>query len=152
MLRLLRYILHILQIHSTLNLRLPRKYLKYQRVWYSGFSSIGVLGEPNICWRKNRSNCYKQHSRQRGKKMGIKWKTKWDESKQLRSPRNKTGLERWKKEIQKNLIVWSLYRQLFLTSSFSPGESPFSTRNLLPLSAPSCSICGSWKCIFERRD
>lgn len=86
------------------------------------------------------------------KKMGIKWKTKWDESKQLRSPRNKTGLERWKKEIQKNLIVWSLYRQLFLTSSFSPGESPFSTRNLLPLSAPSCSICGSWKCIFERRD
>ena len=31
----------------------------------------------------------------------------------------------------------------FLTSSFSPGESPFSTRNLLPLSDPSCSICGS---------
>jgi len=32
-----------------------------------------------------------------------------------------------------------------LTSSFSPGESPFSTRNLLPLSAPSCSICGNCK-------
>ena len=28
--------------------RLPRKYLKYQRVWYSGFSNTGVLGDPNI--------------------------------------------------------------------------------------------------------
>lgn len=31
------------------NLRFPRKYLKYHLVWYSGFSSTGVLGEPNIC-------------------------------------------------------------------------------------------------------
>lgn len=36
-------------LNADKDLRLPRKYLKYQRVWYSGFSSIGVLGEPNIC-------------------------------------------------------------------------------------------------------
>ena len=32
---------------STINidLRFPKKYLKYQRVWYSGFSRTGVVGE-----------------------------------------------------------------------------------------------------------
>lgn len=28
-------------------LHLPKKYLKYQRVWCSGFSNMGALGEPN---------------------------------------------------------------------------------------------------------
>jgi hypothetical protein len=31
---------------------LPRKYLKYHLVWYSGFSRIGVLGDPNICSKR----------------------------------------------------------------------------------------------------
>lgn len=33
-------------IKTSVCLRLPRKYLKYHRVWCSGFSRIGVLGEP----------------------------------------------------------------------------------------------------------
>lgn len=33
------------------NLRFPRKYLKYQRVCCSGFSSNGALGEPNTLTR-----------------------------------------------------------------------------------------------------
>lgn len=37
-------------------------------------------------------------------------------------------------------------RENLLTSSFSPRESPFSTRNRRPLSSwPSDSTCGSWK-------
>jgi hypothetical protein len=96
--------------------------------------------------RKNRLNRYKRYSR---RKNGIGWKTKWDESKRLRLPRNRS---REMKERNPKKLDRLIIRRLFLTSSFSPGEFPFSTRNLLPLSAPSCSICGSWKCIFERRD
>lgn len=33
-------------------LHLPKKYLKYQRVWCSGFSNMGALGEPNTCYKK----------------------------------------------------------------------------------------------------
>lgn len=44
-----------------LNLRLPKKYLKYQRVWYSGFSNIGVLGEPNIYRNAKIVHRYKHH-------------------------------------------------------------------------------------------
>lgn len=33
------------------HLRFPRKYLKYHLVWCSGFSRIGVLGDPKTYWR-----------------------------------------------------------------------------------------------------
>lgn len=81
-----------------LNLHLPKKYLKYQRVWYSGFSNIGVLGEPNICWRKNHSSLQISPVAE----SGIRWKMKWGKNEQLRE-RGRISSGRRKK-----LIVWSL--------------------------------------------
>lgn len=55
----------IFRISNTdwlLYLRLPRKYLKYHRVWYSGFSKIGVLGDPKTYKKKYYSllDCYQR--------------------------------------------------------------------------------------------
>lgn len=78
---------------ETTHLHFPRKYLKYQRVWYSGFSRTGVLGEPNIC---NTNPSYPA-----GECVCI----------------------------------------VLLTSSFSPGDSPFSIRKRRLYSTPLLSGC-----------
>lgn len=40
------------------HLRFPRKYLKYHRVWCSGFSKIGVLGDPKTYLLMNNEFSY----------------------------------------------------------------------------------------------